>query len=50
MEVNQACGALGKLADDAHDPVLQIYIKQNRELSYAIERWASRSCKRNLSR
>jgi hypothetical protein len=24
-----------KLADDAHEPVLQIYEKQNRELSYA---------------
>ena len=24
-----------KLADDAHEPVLQIFKKQNRELSYA---------------
>jgi hypothetical protein len=25
---------MAKLADDAHEPVLQIYKKQNRELSY----------------
>ena len=38
MGVKQACDALGKLADDAHEPVLHIYKKQNRELSYAGER------------
>jgi hypothetical protein len=27
--------ARAELADDAHQPVLQIYQKQNRELSYA---------------
>jgi len=27
--------SVGKLADDAHESVLQIYNKQNRELSYA---------------
>jgi hypothetical protein len=27
-----------RLADDAHEPVLQISKKQNRELSYASER------------
>jgi len=29
---------VGKLSDDAHEPVLQIYKKQNRELSYTSER------------
>jgi len=28
-----------KLADDAHESVLQISKKQNRELSYASESW-----------
>jgi hypothetical protein len=35
MKQNQACEVWAKLADDAHEPVLQIYKKQNRELSYA---------------
>jgi hypothetical protein len=33
-----------KLTDDAHEPVLPISKKQNRELSYASERGASRTC------
>jgi hypothetical protein len=36
--VNQACEGSAKLADDAHETVLQISKKQNRELSYASER------------
>jgi hypothetical protein len=38
MEQDQAC-VRARLADDAHEPVLQISKKQNRELSYASERW-----------
>jgi hypothetical protein len=37
--MNQACEGSAKLAYDAHEPVLQISKKQNRELSYARERW-----------
>ena len=36
--MNQACEWSARLADDAHEPVLQISKKQNRELSYASER------------
>ena len=35
MAQNKACAGKEKLADDAHEPVLQISKKQNRELSYA---------------
>jgi hypothetical protein len=38
MALNKACEGADRLADDAHEPVLQIYKKQNRELSYASER------------
>jgi len=37
--MSQACKGSAKLADDAHEPVLYLLPKQNREISYASERW-----------
>jgi hypothetical protein len=37
MSMNQTCEWSARRADDAHEPVLQISKKQNRELSYASE-------------
>jgi hypothetical protein len=39
-----------KLADDAHGPVLQIYKKQNRELSYEVCVRASRTRQDKIGR
>jgi len=38
----EACRGVGELADDAHEPVLYLLPKQNRELSYASNVRASR--------
>jgi hypothetical protein len=43
-EQNQACRGEGALADRAHEPVLYLLPKQNRELQYASVRGGKPAC------